>query len=220
MEAIIPVEEGFWARCMRKAVESAYGIKMQIKKAVHHAKAKAKAGWSWMSSTTISLAHKARAGWASLKIKAAKMVHDMAVVTADTKKAVAAAFTSVKVFLALESLRTFAWASAAYNWIKDGVTAAAEEAVTLVMKFAIYFSMWVRVVIARIKTAIEVVWNYKKLAAVGAIAWGLSSVGVPFAGTIANLVIIGILLTIDATVIANSVQAEYFHYYPQVAAAA
>lgn len=221
MEAIVPVKESFLAKCWRRASEAVYGLKAHVVKVVHSAKAKASAGWSWMTSTTTSLAHKAKAGWASLKIKAAKMVHDMAVVTADTKKVVAAAFTSVKVFLALESLRVFALAYKVYNWVKDGLTQAAEEAVTLVMKIALYSAMWLKVVVARIRTAIEVVWNYKKLAAVGAIAYLLAGFGVPFAGTIASMVIIGLLVMIDATVLAHSLQAEYTHYYyPQVSAAA
>lgn len=173
-----------------------------------------------MTSTTSALAHKAKAGWAGLKTKAAKMLQDFAVFTVDAKKVVSAAFTSAKVFLALESLRIFALASKVYNWVKDGLTQAAEEAVTLVMKIAMYSAMWLKVVVARIRTAIEVVWNYKKLAAVGAIAYLLAGFGVPFAGTIASIVIIGILVLIDATVLAHSLQAEYTHYYrPQVAAA-
>jgi hypothetical protein len=222
MEANVAViEEGFWARCWRQASEAVYGIKSHIKKAAHHVKAKAKASWSWMTSATNLLAHRAKAGWSSLKLKAAKMWHDFNIVTKDAKKVVSAAFTSAKVFLALESLRIFALASKVYNWVKDGLTQAAEEAVTLVMKIAMYAAMWLKVVVARIRTAIEVVWNYKKLAAVGAIAYLLAGLGVPFAGTIASMVIIGLLIMIDATVLAHSLQAEYTHYYyPQVSAAA
>lgn len=221
MEANVTiVKEGFWSRCWRQASETVYGIRASALQAMQHAKKHVKQGWSWMTSTTRRLAHRAQAGWAGLKLKAATMLQDFTVFTVDAKEYVSAVFTTVKAFLAWESLRVTALAYKVYNWAKLGLTQAAEEAVTVIIKIAMYSAIWLKVAVARIRTAIEVVWNYKKIAAVGAIAWVLSSFGIPFAGTVASVIIIGLVVLVDATVLAHSLQAEYVHYYPQVVAAA
>ena len=231
MEAIIPVE-GFWAKCWRQASEAVYGIKAQAMKVVYHAKATAKAGWSWMASTTSALAKRVKISWEILKARTVRFSSDISLAfrqlaniykaaVIDAVKAYAAVAILVKDFLTWEAVRVSFAVAKAYNWVKDSLTQAAEEAVTVIMKIAMYSAIWLKVVVARLRTAVEVVWNHRKLAAVGAIAYSLAGLGVPFAGTIASIVIIGLLVLIDATVLAHSLQAEYVHYYhPQVAAAA